>query len=118
MEDLDLRPPQFLAMVVIDSAPGLAQQELVDATHIDPSTMVAMLDGLEHAGLAERRPHPTDRRKRAVHLTPAGRERLTAARSVADRIAHETFGALHPGERTELNRLLRKLAGLPPAPAG
>ena len=39
---------------------------------IDPSTMVSLIDQLETAGLAERRPHPTDRRARAIAITPKG----------------------------------------------
>lgn len=108
----DLRPPQFAAMVVIEAAPGIAQQDLVAATSIDPSTMVALLDQLEAAGLAERRPHPDDRRKRAVHLTTAGKRRLRAARKTASRLADEVLGALDEDERREFHRLLRKLAGL------
>jgi len=111
MEDIGLRPQQFIAMIVADATPGVAQQDLVAATSIDPSTMVATLDALEAAGLAERRPHPSDRRKRAVYLTAEGRERLTEAKRAAGRVAEETFAALEPAERAELDRLLRKLAG-------
>lgn len=106
-----LRLPHFATMLVIDGAPGLAQQELVAATDIDPSTMVALIDDLERAGLAERRPHASDRRKRSVHLTPAGDETLTALVAEAEVLADEAFGALDPAERRELHRLLRKLAG-------
>jgi len=63
--------------------------------------------------VAERRPHPTDRRKRALHLTKAGRDKLAAARQVAQEIGAESFSALQPAERAELHRLPRKLAGLP-----
>lgn len=111
MEEMDLRPQQFAAMVVIEANPGMAQQNLVEATNIDPSTMVAMLDALEQAGLAERRPHPTDRRKRALHLTTSGKRKLAAAREAAQVVGRETFGALEPAEAAELHRLLRKLAG-------
>lgn len=106
-----LRPPHFTTMLVIDGSPGLAQQELVAATDIDPSTMVALIDDLEGAGLAERRPHASDRRKRSVHLTPAGEEKLQAVLGGGDVLEGEAFGALDPGERAELHRLLRKLAG-------
>ncbi|HEX6388481.1 MAG TPA: MarR family winged helix-turn-helix transcriptional regulator [Solirubrobacteraceae bacterium] len=111
MEEMGLRPQQFAAMVVIDANPGMAQQDLVEATNIDPSTMVAMLDALEQSGLAERRPHPTDRRKRALHLTAKGERKLADARAAAKRVGGQTFGALEPAELAELHRLLRKLAG-------
>jgi DNA-binding MarR family transcriptional regulator len=108
---MGLRPQQFAAMVVIETNPGMAQQDLVEATNIDPSTMVAMLDGLEQSGFAERRPHPTDRRKRALHLTPKGKRKLDDARAAAQRVGRETFGALDAAEFRELHRILRKLAG-------
>jgi len=114
MDEMGLRPQQFAAMVVIETNPGMAQQDLVEATNIDPSTMVAMLDGLEQAGLAERRPHPTDRRKRALHLTASGKRKLDAARDAAQRVGAETFGALEKSEFDELHRILRKLAGFQP----
>lgn len=47
---LELHPHDFVAMVVIDAKAGLAQQELGDATHVDPSTMVAIVDRLEQPG--------------------------------------------------------------------
>ena len=63
-------------------------------------------------GLAERRPHPTDRRKRVVHLTPAGERELAATRVIAGRAGEELLAALTPQERDDLHRLLEKLAGL------
>ena len=43
---------------------------------LDRTTMVALIDELEQAGLVRRRTHPDDRRKNAVELTPAGRDTL------------------------------------------
>src|ERR671925_71189 len=70
LEPLGLRPPHFGVLTLIDAEPGRAQQELVERSMIDPSTMVKVIDELETLGLAERRVDPRDRRKRAVHLTP------------------------------------------------
>ncbi len=109
--ELGLKPPQFAALNVIDARPGLTQQALVGQTGIDPSTMVATLDSLEALGLAERRPHPTDRRKRAVHLTKAGQRKLAEGHRLAADAARSIFGALTQEEYAELSRLLQKLAG-------
>src|SRR6476469_5828406 len=73
LEPLGLRPPHFGVLTLIDAHPGSAQRELVERSMIDASTMVALIDELEQGGLAERRPHPDDRRKRAVYLTTKGR---------------------------------------------
>jgi DNA-binding MarR family transcriptional regulator len=100
---------------VIDASPGLIQQELVAATGIDPSTMVAMIDALEQSGLAERRPHAADRRKRELYLTPAGEQALAAGREVGERVTEEVLGPLSVEERKQLNAMLRRLVGLEPA---
>ncbi len=113
MAELDLRPQHFAALTVIAAHPGGTQQELVSATGIDPSTMVQIIDELEAAGLAERRIHDSDRRKRAIHLTPEGTRLLGRARVVVGRVADELFAALSPQERATLNGLLRRMAGLP-----
>src|SRR3954447_5818092 len=89
LEPLGLRPPHFGVLTLIDTHPGSAQRELVQRSMIDASTMVAVIDELEELGLAERRPHPADRRKRAVHLTPKGRRTLERAREQAMKTAQE-----------------------------
>jgi DNA-binding MarR family transcriptional regulator len=112
MASVGLRPPHFGVMTLIDAHPGSAQQELVSRSLIDPSSMVAVIDELEQMGLAERRRHPDDRRKHAVHLTARGRRKLERAREVATETAREVFAPLEPGELETLRRLLRKLAGV------
>ena len=111
MGTVGLRPPHFGVLTLIDANPGSAQQELVDRSMIDPSSMVAVIDELEQMGLAERRRHPDDRRKHAVYLTPQGRRKLQRARALAGRMTEEVLAPLDPGERETLRTLLRKLAG-------
>jgi DNA-binding MarR family transcriptional regulator len=112
LEPLGLRPPHFGVMNLIESRPGISQHDLVTGAMIDPSSMVKVIDELESLGLAERRVDPNDRRKRAVHLTPAGSEMLGRARKVAMATADDVLGPLTPDERETLRRLLRKMAGL------
>ena len=114
LKPLGLRPPHFGVMNMMDAAPGSTQQDLVERSMIDASSMVAVIDELEEAGLAERRPHPGDRRKHAVHLTARGRRTLERARKVAIEMVDELFAPLDAKERETLRRLLRKLAGLEP----
>lgn len=109
---LDLKPPQFGLMNLIEAKPGATQQELVRQSLIDPSSMVATLDDLEQRGLVERRPNPADRRKHAVHLSRRGAATLAEAREVAFAVADRAFAALDADERETLRLLLRKAAGL------
>ena len=110
--DVGLKPPQFGILTMIAARPGMTQNELVEATDIDPSTMVALLDHLEVAGLAERRPHESDRRKRSVYLTAQGKGALAKGQKAAARVGEETFARLTADERAEFHRLMRKVTGL------
>jgi MarR family transcriptional regulator, lower aerobic nicotinate degradation pathway regulator len=112
LRPLDLRPQHFGVMTMLDAHPGVTQQELTSKALIDPSSMVAVLDDLERLGLAERRPHPGDRRKRSVRLTAKGRRTLGRAREVARGVAEEVLAPLDAAEREQLTALLRKLAGV------
>jgi DNA-binding MarR family transcriptional regulator len=112
LREIDLRPPLFGVLTLIDANPGSTQQDLGSQSLIDPSTMVAMIDELEHRGLAERRPHPSDRRKHAVHLTAQGKRTLKRAQARAMRLADELLAPLDQEERETLRVLLRKLAGV------
>jgi DNA-binding MarR family transcriptional regulator len=110
LRQIDLSPPVFGVLTLIDSRPGLTQRELVAGSLIDPSSMVAVLDQLEADGLAERRVHPSDRRKHAVHLTAKGKRTLGKARELALGYAEELLAPLDEEERETLRLLLRKLA--------
>ena len=108
---LGLKPQHFGVLNLIATVPGSAQQELVERSMIDPSSMVAVLDELEALGLARRRPHEGDRRKHALELTDDGKRTLKRARALAARTYEEIAAPLDAEERETLQRLLRKLTG-------
>jgi MarR family transcriptional regulator for hemolysin len=49
----------------------VTQVELARTLGIEAATLVRLLDGLEKAGLIERRPSAEDRRAKTLHLTKA-----------------------------------------------
>ncbi len=108
-----LHPRHFGVMTMVAAHPGITQHRLYEKTAIDPSSMVAVIDELERMGLAERKPHPEDRRAHTIFLTEAGQEALERARTRAAGLQHEMFAALSAAERRTLHGLLRKLAGAP-----
>lgn len=109
-----LHPRDFGVLTMVAAMPGMTQQQLHEKTGIDPSSMVAVIDDLEGAGLAERRPHPADRRARSIYLTPQGEETLQRVRAVAAKLQAELFAPLSAEERRTLHDLLLKLAGSSP----
>ena len=79
--------------------------------------MVSLIDQLETAGLAKRRPRPTDRRAREVVITPKGRRLLERSRQMASQVEDEVLSGLSAAERRQLLTLLqRALRTAPPQP--
>jgi MarR family transcriptional regulator for hemolysin len=76
-----------------------SQSELAAMTGIDKTTMVVTLDGLEAAGLAERRPSPSDRRARVIVVTKAGKHKLREADAIIHRIHEDVLAVLPERER-------------------
>jgi DNA-binding MarR family transcriptional regulator len=117
LESVGLTPALFGLLNVLEAGPGTNQQEIGSAMGIDPSTMVSLIDQLEEAGLARRRPHPKDRRAREVAITAKGRRLLERARRMANGVQDEVLRGLTPAERRQLLTLLRRaLSAAPPQP--
>jgi DNA-binding MarR family transcriptional regulator len=115
LESVGLTPALFGLLNVLGAHEGAIQQEIGSAMGIDPSTMVSLIDELEKAGLAKRRPHPTDRRAREVAITPKGRRVLEQARRLAVEVEDEVLRGLTEAERRQLLTLLRRaLSSAPP----
>jgi DNA-binding MarR family transcriptional regulator len=117
LDSIGLTPALFGLLNILGAREGAIQQELGSAMGVDPSTMVSLIDQLESAGLAKRRPCPTDRRAREVTITPKGRRLLERGRRMAAQVEDEVLGGLAPAERQELLTLLRRaLDTAPPQP--
>jgi DNA-binding MarR family transcriptional regulator len=115
LEAVGLTPALFGVLNVLGARKGAIQQEIGAAMGIDPSTMVSLIDQLETAGLAERRPHPTDRRAREIAITPKGRRFLERGRRMSAQVEDEVLRGLTAAERRQLLTLLRRaLSSAPP----
>ena len=106
---IDLQPPLFRVMNVVDAAEGLSQQAIGEAIRAPASRMVAIVDELEQRGLVERRPDPGDRRVHALHLTPKGRKLLARGRQIAREHEAELTRGMSKADRDRLVTLLRQI---------
>lgn len=106
---LDLHLTEALAAVLsgLDAAGRpLARRAVAERLRCDPSNVTSLVDRLEKRGLVARFEDQTDRRVKAIALTPMGiatRARLVAA--VAD---GATFARLTPKQQGDLTRLLAR----------
>ncbi len=115
LESIGLTTALFGILNFLGARDRAIQLEIATAMGIDPSTIVTLVDELESAGLAKRRPHPKDRRAREVTLTPKGRRMLERGRQMAFQVEDEVLQGLSAAQRRELLSLLhRALDAAPP----
>lgn len=107
---MDMRTHEFALLHFLSEAGPLSQQQLGNALRVDPSNLVALLDGMEAAGSLVRRRDPADRRRHLVQLTAAGRKRLQTAERAALESENEMLEPLSSSEREQLQGLLARIA--------
>ena len=104
-----VRPLQYVILLVLDSRGGASQQELCRAASIDSGNMVELLDGLEALGYASRARDPQDRRRYVVTITQRGRSALGELRQAIEEYNTRFLSPLTGPERQRLTSILRKL---------
>jgi MarR family transcriptional regulator, organic hydroperoxide resistance regulator len=72
LSEMGLSPQQSMALSTLKPGEPKPMSALADALHCDNSNVTGIVDRLEAAGLAERRPSERDRRVKAVVLTEKG----------------------------------------------
>jgi len=88
---------------------GFTQIQLAEQCALDKTTMVVTVDALERAGLAERRPSPTDRRARIITVTEAGERMVKQADAIITRLYADVLESLPGDERGAFVDGLRRL---------
>ena len=118
MASFELHPRSYGLLRAVGLQEGQSQQAIADGLQIPSSRMVAVVDELEGRGLVERRPHPNDRRIRALYLTDTGRTLLEKATEQAMAYERRITAPLTDEERQRLLDLLGQIAvGLGVGPA-
>src|ERR1041384_1359065 len=72
LSELGISPQQAMALGSLEPGQPLPMSALAAELHCDNSNITGIVDRLEAAGLAERRPSERDRRVKAVVLTDKG----------------------------------------------
>jgi DNA-binding MarR family transcriptional regulator len=111
-KELGLTPAQVGVLRILRNRPGLSQRGLAEVLGSAPSRVVALIDGLQSAGLVERRRSTSDRRNHELALTGDGAATLGKVRAVAEAHEREITQGLSPDDYDDLARLLNKLAQL------
>ena len=101
---------QYSVLAVLGEGTKETQATIADTLKLDRGQLVGILDGLEQAGLVERRRDLVDRRRHTVRLTPAGKRQIGKMRSVVEGIEDRFLEPLDAEERAGLHRALLRVA--------
>jgi DNA-binding MarR family transcriptional regulator len=99
------------ALRVIAGGEAKSQQDVAGILGVDRTSMVALLDALEQAGLVARRPSEQDRRRNVIELTKPGREIFAQAEQSSLAVEKDFVGVLGDEGASDLRRALRTLVG-------
>lgn len=108
LADLGLSETGAAVLTIVgERAEPPTMRDLAQPLRCDPSNVTLVATKLEHDGLVERRPHPTDGRSRVLVLTARGKATRTR---MLDRLVKTTpLAALSAREQQQLLRLLRRV---------
>ena len=106
---LGLRPRGFW-LLAIAGLGSVSQQEIAEMCGLDPSSLVALLDGLERRGWLRRERNPRDRRIHWVQRTEAGDRLFARAVALAQRAEARQLAVLSAAQQRQLVAAMRKLA--------
>ena len=88
--------PQFRALAYLDRCPGESLSAVADHLGVTLSTASTIADRLVRHGFVERTPHPEERRKITLTITPAGLQLLLVARAATRARVAEILVDLSP----------------------
>jgi MarR family transcriptional regulator, lower aerobic nicotinate degradation pathway regulator len=115
LQSLELTPPLFAVMIVLQASGPMTQSLLSDSVGIDRATMVRLVGALEQRGWAMRTAHPQDDRALLVKLTPSALPVLKKARSIEAQCQRVLLQNLSVLERQQFEALLARVVAHLPA---
>jgi len=108
LEPLGLKSREFW-LLVLAGAGDVSQHQMAELCGVDPSWLVAVLDGLERRGLLQRQRNPRDRRMQWVQRTEAGDRLFELALPRAQHAEAQQLAALSANQQRQLLTAMRKL---------
>jgi DNA-binding MarR family transcriptional regulator len=105
----DLTPPQFAALARLAEVGQASQNQLGQSIAMDAATIKGVIDRLKARGLVDLSNHGSDRRRRVVSLTAAGRATVEALLPLGGAVSEDTLAPLNPREAATLLKLLARL---------
>jgi len=117
MARFGVTPRQFAALAKLDDLGSVSQNQLGRLTAMDPATISGVIARLSARGYVRQSSDPRDGRLRALGLTAAGEQAITAMKGVAAEVSERTLEPLSNAEADAFFKALCKIGAtscLPP----
>jgi MarR family transcriptional regulator for hemolysin len=88
---------------------GINQVQLAELAGIEPMSLVRILDRMEADKWIERRPHPTDRRARKLHLGEQAQPTIDQIIKLSSQVRAQSLTGFKADERNQLIDLLERV---------
>lgn len=116
MADINVTATQYTVLVAAGEREGLSQQDIINATGIDRSTVSQVVHLLTRKGLLKRRRTRHDARAYAISLTEAGHRLLNDSEPIIERVEEALVEALSAARaKSFISNLRTIIAALEPA---
>lgn len=116
MAAINVTATQYTVLVAAAERDGLSQQDIINATGIDRSTVSQVVHLLTRKGLLKRRRTRHDARAYAVSVTEAGRRVLDESEPIIERVEEALIEALPAARaRSFISNLRTIITALEPA---
>jgi DNA-binding MarR family transcriptional regulator len=108
----EITAPQLVCLLAVVESPPTTATKIAEQIHLSPSTVVGVLDRLEHRGLVARERDTADRR--VVNVTPTKKGVKVAAKapSPLQESLDSALRRLPEGEQETIARSLRRIVDL------
>lgn len=101
--------PQWQVLSLLSVHAGINQGGLAELLEVEPITLGRMIDRLQDAQLAERRPDPSDRRAWRLFLTDRGQMLLDQLRPLALEMYEAALEGIDEADRVQLMTTLGRM---------
>jgi DNA-binding MarR family transcriptional regulator len=112
VSECEITAPQLVCLHMLAAEGELTSRALAAKVHVNPSTLVGILDRLEAKGLVSRRRGAEDRRAVFIELTREGAEFVSRAPSPLQSALVDRLRQLRPEHQMRLAESLEEVVGL------
>ena len=110
LADLDVTPPQFVALTMVAAYPGLSSADLARLSFLTAPTVTVIVGNLKRASALASRPHPVHGRIQQLEITEAGKALLARCKRRVDAVEARLAAPLSPDEERVIHRWLAHVA--------